>query len=394
MISLPYWPPTVAAQYGSVELICVRDGSARSRAVESALLDAVDVVPPVGLRLDLDIMRIVRVALPPHRLHAGFVVALPPHGLVGRGRRALPPHILLARGRCRLPTRCSARRSYRHSRTHAVIERLVLIPQRHAVAARRRAHVERERARRSGSAGGSGRQIEKRVLEQVPALVIGVDVRPIDPGPALRLERLDALELDIEVELQPGDIAIRQVRESRVAEGIVLLEQQHDREIALVAEDAGDVEAGVGRAPQGSRRAIGVKALEVHGPVGLELVDRVHDCGRRRFLDAVLATNGQLHALANSSAQVDRLRLAVLSCGDVLSCQAADRKPFFLFTLTRQRHRVLGAADCDDMPTIPCRRRSLGGQRRVVRVAVRATAIEGDSHPREFRGSIGSKSLD
>jgi len=91
---------------------------------------------------------------------------------------------------------------------------------------------------------------------------------------------LDALELDVEVELQPGDIAVRQVRESRVPEGIVLLEHQHDREVALVAEDARYVEPGVRRAPQGSRRAIGVEALEVHGSVGLELVDWVHDDSR------------------------------------------------------------------------------------------------------------------
>lgn len=70
------------------------------------------------------------------------------------------------------------------------------------------------------------------MLEQVPAFVICIQAGPIDPRPPLRLERLDTLELDIEIELQAGDVVVWQVRESRVPEGIIFLEQHQDGEIA------------------------------------------------------------------------------------------------------------------------------------------------------------------
>ena len=68
-----------------------------------------------------------------------------------------------------------------------------------------------------------------------------------------------------------------------MTEGIVLLEQHQHGEIALVAEDAGNGEARIRRAPQGRGGAIGVKALEVHGAVRLQLVYLVHcaDLGRQ-----------------------------------------------------------------------------------------------------------------
>src|SRR5579885_712986 len=156
-------------------------------------------------------MVVACVALPPQGLDAGERGTLPPHGLLAGGRRLLPPDILHA--------------GTYGARCDAVIERAVLIPQRHAVACERRAHVEREGPAGTDAAGRPCRQVAQAVLQEVSALVISVDVRPIDPRPLFRLERLDALELDIEIELQAGEIAIRQIREARMAEGIVLLEE-------------------------------------------------------------------------------------------------------------------------------------------------------------------------
>jgi len=102
-----------------------------------------------------------------------------------------------------------------------------------------------------------------------------------------------ALELDIEIGLQTSDVAIRQVRESWVAEGIVLLEQHHQREVAVVSKNAGNLEAAIQGTSQRSRRAEGVEALEVHRPVGLELVDRVHWLGRCRSPSVALVTRSQ-----------------------------------------------------------------------------------------------------
>ena len=61
-----------------------------------------------------------------------------------------------------------------------------------------------------------------------------------------------------------------------MTERIVFLEQDQHGEVGQVAEHAGDGEAGVGRAPQGGRRAVVVEALQVHRAMRLQLVDLVH----------------------------------------------------------------------------------------------------------------------
>ena len=130
-----------AERIGQVDLS--RDSLGDSGAIQTILLDAIDVVPASRLALDLHVMRIIGVALPPHRLDAGLVVALPPHCLHAGCARTLPPDILLAGGCGLLPPDILDAGTTTAGR-NAVIERAVLIPQRHAVAHLRRAHVERE----------------------------------------------------------------------------------------------------------------------------------------------------------------------------------------------------------------------------------------------------------
>src|SRR5579883_2836196 len=127
-------------------------------------------------------MRVVRVALPPHRLDAGLVVTLPPHSLHAGRARALPPDILLARGCGRLPPDILHAGTTAAAGGDAVIISAVLIPERDAVAGDRRAHVQREGARSTGAPGRPGRQFAEPLLKQIATGVVGVQIRPIDPG--------------------------------------------------------------------------------------------------------------------------------------------------------------------------------------------------------------------
>ena len=85
---------------------------------------------------------------------------------------------------------------------------------------------------------------------------------------------------DVEIEYEAGEIAVRKIREQRVAERIVFLEQDQHGEIGQIAEHAGHGEAGVGRTPQCRSRAVIVEALQCHRAMRLQLVDLVHFTSR------------------------------------------------------------------------------------------------------------------
>ena len=90
-------------------------------------------------------------------------------------------------------------------------------------------------------------------------------------GQLLGLESLDALALDIEIQLQAGEIAIWKIGEAWVPERIVLLEQHENGEIALVAEYTRHVEPRIRCAPERGGSAVGIEALQVHRAMRLEL---------------------------------------------------------------------------------------------------------------------------
>jgi hypothetical protein len=91
---------------------------------------------------------------------------------------------------------------------------------------------------------------------------------------------LNALPGDVEIEHQACEIAVRKIREQRVAERIVSLEQDQHSEIGQVAEHAGHGEASVGRTPQCRSRAVIVEALQCHRAMRLQLVNLIHFTSR------------------------------------------------------------------------------------------------------------------
>lgn len=58
-------------------------------------------------------------------------------------------------------------------------------------------------------------------------------------------------------------------------EWIVFLEQDQNGEVGEVPEDTGHCESAVRRTPQRGRRAIVVKALQMHRPMRLQFIDLV-----------------------------------------------------------------------------------------------------------------------
>jgi hypothetical protein len=82
------------------------------------------------------------------------------------------------------------------------------------------------------------------------------------------------LILNVELELQAGEIGLRQVLQPQVVEVIVGVVEAEDGEIFGGLADAGDRQAGFGRVMDGGRRGTAGETLHVHAPARVENVKR------------------------------------------------------------------------------------------------------------------------
>jgi hypothetical protein len=86
--------------------------------------------------------------------------------------------------------------------------------------------------------------------------------------------------LDVELELETGEVRARQGLQAQVVEVVVGVVQAEDSEVLGRLEDAGDGQASLGRVMDRGRGGAAKKALDVHVPARIEDVERLNQHSR------------------------------------------------------------------------------------------------------------------